>query len=91
MAMTTEGFDSTGLVLAGEVETRVMREARTEEDYTNSWIAGAHAALTQVSMFAKGRIAAAGPYDDTRALVELEAWVADKIREVHSKPTDGTD
>lgn len=86
-----ESFDATGLVLAGEVESRVMREARVEEDYNNAWIAGATAALEQVSMFAKSRIAAAGPYDDMRALQELELWVADKIREVHEPDTNGND
>jgi hypothetical protein len=91
MAVTTEGFDSTGLVVAGELESRVLREARVEEDYRNAWVAGAHAALTQVSLFARSRIDAAGPYDDMRAMEELEAWVADKIREVHEPATNGTD
>ena len=89
--MTQDSFDSTGVLLTGEIESRVMREARVEEDYTNAWIAGAAAALTQVSQFADSHIAAAGPYDDTRALVTLKAWVADKIREVHSTATNGND
>ena len=89
--MTQDSFDSTGVLLTGEIESRVMREARVEEDYTNAWIAGATAALTQVGQFAQARIEAAGPYDDIRALVELRSWVADKIREVHSTATNGND
>jgi hypothetical protein len=82
-------INTIGLESTGEFETRAMRETRTAEDYSNAWIAGAATALDQVGMFAAERIAAAGPYDDIRALHELEAWVADKIREVHSKATDG--
>lgn len=82
-------INTIGIVASGEFESRAMRDTRTEEDYTNAWIAGAAAALTQVSLFAQDRVAMAGPYDDTRALVELQTWVADKIREVHSKATDG--
>lgn len=82
-------INTIGLESTGEFETRAMRETRTAEDYHNAWIAGATAALNQVSMFARERINMAGPYDDVRALHEMEAWVADKIREVHSKATDG--
>jgi len=82
-------INTIGLESTGEFESRAMRETRTAEDYTNAWIAGAAQALTHVSLFAAERIAAAGPYDDVRALQELEQWVADKIREVHSKATDG--
>lgn len=89
--MTTEGFDATGLVLAGEVETRLMREARVEEDYYNAKVAGAHEAYTAAMLFAQSRIDAAGPYDDVRALQEFLTWAADRIREVHSIATNGTD
>lgn len=85
-----EQINTIGLVSTGEFETRAMRETRTEHDYTNAWIAGAQAALTQVNLFAANRIALAGPYDDMRALEELQLWVADKIREVHSTATDGS-
>lgn len=83
-------INTIGLATTGEFETRAMRETRTAEDYTNAWIAGAAAALAQVNLFAANRIAMAGPYDDVRALKELEQWVADKIREVHSTATDGS-
>jgi hypothetical protein len=83
-------INTIGLESTGEFESRAMRETRTAEDYTNAWVAGAANALTKVAIFAEERILAAGPYDDVRALQELEQWVADKIREVHSKATDGS-
>lgn len=85
-----ESINTIGLEATGEFESRAMRETRTAEDYTNAWVAGAAAALGQVSQFAQNRIAMAGPYDDVRALRDLELWVADKIREVHSTATDGS-
>lgn len=83
-------INTIGLVSTGEFESRAMRETRTAEDYTNAWIAGATEALGQVNLFAANRIAMAQPYDDVRALEELQLWVADKIREVHSTATDGS-
>lgn len=83
-------INTIGLESTGEFESRAMRETRVAEDYENARIAGAAQAFTEVGLFAKSRIAAAGPYDDTRALQDLEIWLADKIREVHSKATDGS-
>jgi hypothetical protein len=74
----------------GEIASRVMREAVVAEDYHNAHVAGAMFALTEVARFTRGKIEAAGPYDDVRALVDLQSWLADMIRKVHEPmATDG--
>jgi hypothetical protein len=86
----TESINTEGLLQVGEVTSRVLRDAQVEVDFTNVWIESAAAAYLDCQVFAQERIDAAGPYDDTRALVELVTWLGDKIREVHSKPSTGT-
>jgi hypothetical protein len=78
-----EGVETDGVVGVGEVITRVYREALVEDDYTQAQITGATRAYETVALFARERIAAAGPYDDMRAMEDLVLWVADRIREAH--------
>lgn len=75
-------------VESGEISSRVQREARTAEDYHNAHVAGAAWALGEVARFARSKIEIAGPYDDVRAIEELQTWLADMIRKVH-EPMDG--
>lgn len=82
-------IDTQGLVGAGEVYTRLLREAVTEPDYRESWASGAVEAYTDIVAWAEERIGRAGPYDDMRAVQELLAILGDKIREVRSKATNG--
>lgn len=74
----------------GGLTSRTQREAIVADDYHNAWVSGAAHALGRVNAFAASKVALAGPYDDTRALRDLQTWVADMIREVHdTKATDG--
>lgn len=82
--MSDEAINTDGLAHVGEVTTRVMREAIAEDDYTNAFRAGQASELAEVARWAEARIAAAGPYDDTRALAEIISWTADRIRGIHS-------
>lgn len=84
-------FNTDGITHIGEVTSRTLREAIVEDDYTQSRIAGAVQMLTEVGEFVQGRIDAAGPYDDVRALRDLKVWLGDRIREVQSNATNGTD
>lgn len=78
-----QGVDVDGVVKVGEVITRVYREALVADDYAQAGIAGATRAYESVAIFARERIAAAGPFDDMRAMEDLLIWIADRIREVH--------
>lgn len=80
-AINTEGVER-----VGELNSRTMREAQTDQDFTNAWIAGAKYAYEQAMVFAQERVEAAGPYDDTRALTELVVWCSDQIKETHANP-----
>lgn len=86
-----EAINTDGLAHVGEVTTRVFRESVAERDYTNALRAGRVDAMAEVAHWAQQRIDAAGPYDDTRALAELISWTADKIRDTHSTPVNGSD
>lgn len=77
-------INTEGIVHVGEINTRAMREAQVAEDYHNAQVSGAVGVLTETALWVAGRIAASGPYDDTRALQELTVWIADRIREVQS-------
>lgn len=79
-----EGVDVTGIVAVGEVITRVYREAQVADDFQHAKTAASVSAYQSVLAFAEERIAAAGPYDDLRALQELISWTADRIRETQS-------
>lgn len=87
----TESMNTDGIQLVGDVSSRTVREALVEQDYTNAWKAGAHWALDEVAKISRSMRSVADPYDDMRALVVLETWITDKIREVHSKATNGND
>lgn len=89
--MITNPFDTNGIQKVGEVTSRTVREAICEPDYQNAYVAGATRAFEQVLQFAGMRIQLAGEFDDTRALRDLEVWLGDRIRDVHSIATDGTD
>lgn len=84
-----QSINTDGLATAGEITTRVFREAITEPDYLEVWRSGAVQSFEWISVWAQERIGRAGPYDDTRALQELISILGDKIREVRSKATDG--
>lgn len=80
-------FNVEGVVTAGEVETRVMREARVAYDFRNAFVAGQVRSLEETSLWVQEQISKAGPYDDTRALQALTTWVADKIRSAQASDT----
>jgi hypothetical protein len=43
--------------------------------------------LEEVSLWVAQQVAAAGPYDDVRALRSLSTWIADRIRETLPQET----
>lgn len=81
-------LNTEGVTQVGEVETRAMREARVEEDYTNASIAGAVRALEETAIFTRALIASLGRYDDPRQLQAMLIWIADKIRDIQSPKGD---
>lgn len=72
-----------------DISSRTQREAQVEQDYTNAYRAGAVRALEAVGRFAASKLEMAGPYDDVRAIEELQTWLADMIRSAHTLATDG--
>ena len=87
----TEAINTEGVALTGEFEVRVMRESAVAEHHENAWRGGALWAFNEMLKFTNSVRSTAGPYDDLRAIETLESWVADRIREVHSAATNGTD
>ena len=86
--MTEEHLNTEGVAQVGEIETRAMRETRTEADYHNATVAGAVMVLEATAMFIRGQIQALGRYDDPRQLQTTLVWIADKIREVQQPKED---
>lgn len=84
-----QSINTEGVTGVGEITSRTMREAVTEVDITSALASGATQAYQHISRWCEERIAAAGPYDDMRALQELILILGDKIREVHSRATAG--
>lgn len=78
-----EGVQSEGVTLVGEVISRTMREAITDPDFTNTRISAAKFAYEETLLRAESIIAAAGPYDDTRAVADMVVWLKDRIRAIH--------
>lgn len=85
-----ERNDALGIIQVGELETRQQREARVAENYEEAVRSGARGAYEETALWVEQRIAASGPYDDLRALQDLQVRIADKIREVHAIATNGT-
>lgn len=85
--MSEEHLNTEGVVLVGELTSRTLREAQAAEDYHNAGVSGQVLALSSTASWVADRIAAAGPYDDVRALGDLLVWIGDKIREVQAAPT----
>lgn len=93
MAMTDEAevLPTDGLVVIGEFDVRLQRGREAEAQHQNAWNGGARWALDEVTKFVESVRAVAGPYDDMRALNTLDEWIADRIREIHSPATNGTE
>lgn len=86
-----ELVNNEGLAEVGEITTRVMREAIQEPDFTHARQAGATDAYTICLAWVAERLRMAGEYDDTRELQNMVTWLGDKIREVNSPKTNGSD
>jgi len=86
--MTDEHLNTEGLVEVGELGTRLFREALVATDFRNAHIGGAVDAYTATAFFVRGKLEAAGPFDDTRTMRELLIWLGDRIREVQSPATE---
>lgn len=84
-----QSINTEGVTGVGEINSRTLREAVVEPDYTQAFVAGATEAYTNVAGWCQEAIRRAGPYDDTRALLDLIGILGDKIREVHSRATAG--
>jgi hypothetical protein len=93
MAMTDEleVLPTDGLVTIGEYDVRLQRGRESSAEHENAWRGGAKWALEEVARFTESVRAVAGPYDDMRAIETLETWIADRIREIHSPATNGTE
>jgi len=88
--MTTpwdDRINTLGVELVGEVASRTMREAQVAEDYHNAWVSGAASAYAEVQKFIASKRSVAGPYDDLRALEDMQRWLGDMIRSVHETAT----
>lgn len=88
-APVPQSINTEGITGVGELTTRTLREAITDQDYRQSHVTGAVEAYGEVAAWAQEKIRNAGPYDDTRALLDLIGILGDKIREVHSRATAG--
>lgn len=77
-----ERIDALGLVQVGEVTTRAMKEVVVEPDNRNAHIAGGVQALQSLIEEIMRRLQNAGPYDDTRQLMELITWARDQISKI---------
>ena len=75
-------INTEGVSQVGEINSRLMREAVVEPDFSNAWVSGAVQAYTETIAFADRQLAAAGPYDDVRALGQLILWCRDRIAQV---------
>jgi hypothetical protein len=82
-----EQINTEGVVRVGELDTRVMREARVAEDHRNSLISGSVKAYRETDAFVESLQRSAGPYDDTRTMATIRTWLGDRIREVQSPAT----
>jgi hypothetical protein len=80
----TESINTEGVVSVGEINTRLLREAKQAADYHNAEVAGAVRVLNEAAEFLNAQLSAAGPYDDTRTMRMLLVWIGDKIREVQT-------
>jgi len=88
--MQPQGVETEGLVQVGEVITRVMREAITEPDFANARAAASARAYHRVLNHLQELEALAGPYDDVRALRDMQSWTKDRIAEVHATESNGS-
>lgn len=79
-----DNINTEGVAQIGEINTRALREVQVEDDYRNAQVAGAVRAYERTSIWVRERLSAAGPYDDTRPMMELLVWLGDKIRETQS-------
>jgi hypothetical protein len=77
-----------GVAQTGEVSSWAMRERVVAPDYSNAWKAGAKYALDSVSAWIDSKRSVSGPYDDIRALEDLQLQLADMIRLIHAKATE---
>jgi len=82
-----EHINTEGVAQIGELNTRSLREAQVAEDYRNARVSAAVHAYENTALWVRARLAAAGPYDDTRPMLELLVWLGDKIRETQSPAT----
>lgn len=69
-----------GILRIGEVPVVIRRDRVVESDHAQAYRSGAVAALTDVAAYVTRCLAAAGPYDDTRSLLDLQMYLADRIR-----------
>lgn len=86
-----ETLNTDGLQRVGEVSSWAFRDVLVEPDHAQARVAAAAEAYRECEAYILARLAQAGPYDDVRALDDMRAWLGDKIREVHSNATNGTD
>lgn len=88
-APVPEHINTEGVTGVGELNTRVLREAFIQPDFSQAYVAGAVEAYGEAAAWAQERIRMSGQYDDIRPLVELIGFLGDKIRETHSRATAG--
>ena len=83
-----EHLNTEGVVKVGEVETRVLKEARAEFDLGPAIAHAKTEAYEEMAVWIRLRLASCGPYDDTRSLMGLLTWLADRIREVNTTTSE---
>lgn len=86
--MELQHINTEGVQQVGELNTRLFREAMVEIDFDNAQRAARVQILSELELWAEEQLRSAHPYDDTRSLTNLQTWLADKIRAVHSAAPD---
>lgn len=86
----SEILPTEGLVVIGEFDVRLQKGREAAAEHQNAWNGGARWAFDEVTAFISSVRSVAGPYDDLRAIDTLDAWIADRIREIHSPATNRT-
>lgn len=80
---------TTGVERVGELGVWSMRKAVSDQDHHNAWVAGANYAFNQVNLLIESKLSVSGPYDDNRALQDMQIWLGDMIRSIHDNPDGG--
>jgi hypothetical protein len=84
-------INTEGIERIGELNIRNYRRADVQPGAEVAFAAGRVRELEETALWVTQQLAAAGPYEDTRALSTLQTWIADRIRATQSKETESAE